>query len=91
MKHLPEAVTIPCSFLAALMLVWLPSEADAFGCLVTLMHERGMRELYKEDLAMLQASPGPLTVPLCSAELTACRASASSSGFFSLAMCLECQ
>ena len=41
------------NFLAALMLLWLP-EAEAFGALALLMRERGLRDLYKTDMAMLQ-------------------------------------
>ena len=48
------------NFLAGLLLCWLPSPADAFGALVVLMQERGLRELYKRDLAMLQVgAPDP--------------------------------
>ncbi len=45
------------NFLAGLLLCWLPSPADAFGALVVVMQERGLRELYKRDLAMLQVYP----------------------------------
>jgi Rab-GTPase-TBC domain len=44
------------NFLAGVLLMYLPSEADAYGALVVLMQHRHMRELYKEDLAWLQAS-----------------------------------
>jgi Rab-GTPase-TBC domain len=44
------------NFLAGVLLMYLPSEADAYGALVVLMQHRRMRELYKEDLAWLQAS-----------------------------------
>ncbi|KAK9907622.1 hypothetical protein WJX75_007138 [Coccomyxa subellipsoidea] len=43
------------NFLAALLLIWLPREADAFGALVLIMKDRGLRELYKTDMIMLQA------------------------------------
>ncbi|BDA47761.1 probable TBC1 domain family member 1 at N-terminal half [Coccomyxa sp. Obi] len=43
------------NFLAALLLIWLPREADAFGALVLVMKDRGLRELYKTDMTMLQA------------------------------------
>ncbi|KAK9836023.1 hypothetical protein WJX81_006680 [Elliptochloris bilobata] len=43
------------NFLAALLLVWLPREDAAYGALVVLMRERGLRSLYASDLAMLQA------------------------------------
>jgi hypothetical protein len=43
------------NFLAALLLLWLPSEEDAFGAFVLVMKDRGLRELYKTDMAMLQA------------------------------------
>ena len=43
------------NFLAGVLLMYLPSEADAYGALVVLMQHRRMRELYKEDLAWLQA------------------------------------
>ncbi len=43
------------NFLAALLLIWLPREADAFGALVLIMKDRGLRELYKTDMTMLQA------------------------------------
>lgn len=42
------------NFLAALLLIWLPREADAFGALVLVMKDRGLRELYKTDMTMLQ-------------------------------------
>ena len=42
------------NFLAALMLTWLPWEAEAFGALVLVMQDRGLRELYKADMQMLQ-------------------------------------
>ena len=42
------------NFLAALMLTWLPREAEAFGALVLVMEDRGLRELYKSDMQMLQ-------------------------------------
>lgn len=42
------------NFLAALMLTWLPREAEAFGALVLVMKDRGLRELYKSDMQMLQ-------------------------------------
>ena len=47
------------NFLAALMLLWLP-EAEAFGALALLMRERGLRDLYKTDMAMLQVSSAVL-------------------------------
>lgn len=46
------------NFLAALLLLWLPSEEDAFGALVLVMKDRGLRELYKTDMTMLQVCPG---------------------------------
>lgn len=42
------------NFLAGVLLTYLPSEADAYGALVLLMQQRGLRELYKQDLAWLQ-------------------------------------
>lgn len=45
------------NFLAALLLVWMPSEAEAFGGLVVLMEERGLRDLYKKDMSALQVGP----------------------------------
>ena len=44
------------NFLAGVLLMYLPSEADAYGALVVLMQQRGLRELYKTDLAWLQVS-----------------------------------
>jgi hypothetical protein len=46
------------NFLAGVLLMYLPSEADAYGALVVLMQQRGLRELYKTDLAWLQARLG---------------------------------
>lgn len=46
------------NFLAALLLVWLPREDAAYGALVVLMRDRGLRSLYASDLAMLQVSDG---------------------------------
>ena len=40
--------------MAALLLTWLPDEAEAFGVLVVLLNERGLRDLYKTDMCMLQ-------------------------------------
>ena len=47
------------NFLAALLLVWLPREDAAYGALVVLMRDRGLRSLYASDLAMLQVTPAP--------------------------------
>jgi len=44
------------NFLAALLLVWLPREDAAYGALVVLMRDRGLRSLYGADLAMLQVA-----------------------------------
>lgn len=44
------------NFLAGLLLTYVDSQSAAFGLLVILMHERGLRTLYKTDLSMLQAS-----------------------------------
>lgn len=43
------------NFLAGLLLTYVDSQSAAFGLLVILMHERGLRTLYKTDLSMLQA------------------------------------
>lgn len=42
------------NFLAGLLLTYLPTQSAAFGVLVILMQERGLRELYKTDLSVLQ-------------------------------------
>lgn len=47
------------NFLAGVLLMYLPSEADAYGALVVLMQQRGLRELYKTDLAWLQVDCWP--------------------------------
>ena len=44
------------NFLAGLLLMWMPGEAEAFGGLVVLMQGRNLKLLYSSDLAMLQAS-----------------------------------
>lgn len=44
------------NFLAGVLLTYLPSESDAYGALLVLMKERGLRELYKQDLGWLQVS-----------------------------------
>ena len=49
------------NFLAALMLLWLPRERDAFAGLVLLMRDRNLRELYKDGMAMLQACPNRMS------------------------------
>ena len=60
------------NFLAGVLLMYLPSEADAYGALVVLMQQRGLRELYKTDLAWLQVRPWlnhqwcPITLALTS-------------------------
>lgn len=43
------------NFLAGLILSYVPDEADAFGVLWIVMHERELRDCYKPDMAMLQA------------------------------------
>lgn len=43
------------NFVAALLLTYLP-EPDAFGALVVLMQDRGLRRYYSTDMALLQAS-----------------------------------
>ncbi len=42
------------NFLAGILLIYLPKEEDAYSALVLLMQHRSLRELYKEDLGMLQ-------------------------------------
>ena len=42
------------NFLAGLLLTYLSTQAAAFGVLVILMQERGLRDLYKTDLSVLQ-------------------------------------
>ena len=56
----PDTITLcmrqGMNFLAALLLVWLPREDAAYGALVVLMRDRGLRSLYGADLAMLQVA-----------------------------------
>ena len=40
--------------LAGLLLSYIEGEAEAFGALVLLMRERGLRALYLPDMALLQ-------------------------------------
>jgi hypothetical protein len=42
------------NFLAGLLLMWLADEADAFGALVEIMHERGFRAYYLKSMSLLQ-------------------------------------
>jgi hypothetical protein len=42
------------NFLAALLLMYLPREEDAFGALVMLMFEQGLRHLYSRSMVQLQ-------------------------------------
>jgi len=42
------------NFLAGLLLLYLPDEEIAFGALVTLMKERGLRDFYTEDMGLLE-------------------------------------
>lgn len=48
------------NFLAGLLLLYLDTEEHAFGALVVLMEDRGLRELYNHEMSLLQAS-GVLT------------------------------
>ena len=41
------------NFVAALLLTYLP-EPEAFGALVVLMQDRGLRRYYSTDMALLQ-------------------------------------
>ena len=60
------------NFLAALMLTWLPLEAEAFGALVLVMQDRGLRELYKADMQMLQVPISEHPWPLCGTQPQLC-------------------
>ncbi|KAL4859571.1 TBC1 domain family member 1 [Chlorella vulgaris] len=42
------------NFLVGLLLTYLPSEANAFGALSLLMHQRCLREMYLPDMSLLQ-------------------------------------
>lgn len=42
------------NFLAGMLILYMPTEAHAFGALVVLMYERGLRELYDTDMSLLQ-------------------------------------
>lgn len=42
------------NFLAALLLSYLPQEAQAFGAMVMLMREKNLRDMYKTDMGLLQ-------------------------------------
>lgn len=44
------------NFLAGLLLCYLDREADAFAALVLVMHDRGLREMYRPDMRLLQVS-----------------------------------
>jgi hypothetical protein len=45
------------NFVGALLLSYLP-EAEAFGALVVLMQDRGLRRYYSTDMALLQVGRG---------------------------------
>ena len=45
------------NFLAGVLLLSLPAEEDAFAALVMLMQERGLRDLYTEDMSLLEVRP----------------------------------
>lgn len=49
------------NFLGGVLLAWLPSQADAFGALVVLMLDRGLRHLYKHDMQLLQVAAHALS------------------------------
>lgn len=42
------------NFLVGLLIFYLPREDDAFGALVFLMHERGLRDLYTTNMKLLE-------------------------------------
>lgn len=48
------------NFVAGLLLMYLP-ERHAFGGLVVLMQDRGLRKYYSTDMSLLQVSP--VTLP----------------------------
>ena len=60
------------NFLAALLLVWLPREDAAYGALVVLMRDRGLRSLYGADLAMLQVAAHHLFCSSCADQHSSC-------------------
>lgn len=45
------------NFLAGMLLMYMPQENYAFGALVVLMYERGLRKLYDTDMSLLQVIP----------------------------------
>lgn len=45
------------NFVAGLLLMYLP-ERHAFGGLVVLMQDRGLRKYYSTDMSLIQVSPG---------------------------------
>lgn len=42
------------NFLSGLLLMFLPTEAQAFGALVVIMQERGLQKFYSVDMSLLQ-------------------------------------
>lgn len=42
------------NFLAGMLILYMATESHAFGALVVLMYERGLRELYDNDMSLLQ-------------------------------------
>jgi hypothetical protein len=46
------------NFVAGLLLMYLP-EASAFGGLVVLMQDRGLRKYYSTDMSLLQVGLAP--------------------------------
>lgn len=42
------------NFIAGMLHMYMPQENYAFGALVVLMYERGLRELYDVDMSLLQ-------------------------------------
>jgi len=49
------------NFLAGMLLLYLPHEAEAFAALVLLMHGRGLRQLYTRDMSLLEVRLGQLS------------------------------
>lgn len=58
----PRAVQVAycqgMNFIAALLLMFMPTEAHAFAGLVVLMEDRGLRRFYHRSMSLLQVTRG---------------------------------
>jgi len=72
------------NFVAGLLLMYLP-ERHAFGGLVVLMQDRGLRKYYSTDMSLIQVSGQPAEVGAAGRTGRSCSATCTTDGMLACA------